>query len=392
MKTVVTAASLVLSLLATSALASPRPLSDGQLGRVVAGHTFEDDFTVVGEISDTLTENGNPADPLLQNSWGLAMGPGTFLWVANNGTGTSTLYNPSTFAKVPLNVTIPGPGGAQGTPTGTTFTDFTSNDFMINEPNGMGGTTPVHSLFLFDSEDGTITGWGLLGGGKPPPTTAVIAVDESASGAVFKGLTLQTAGVGGSLPELFAANFHAGQVEAFDGNFHFLGAFTDPSLPPGYAPFNVQALNGKIYVSFALQQPGAHDEVDGIGLGFVDVFDTQGAKIATLVQRGQLDAPWGMTIAPASFGKFAGALLVGNFGDGHIDAYDPNTGKFIGTLRTPDEKKLSIDGLWALRDGPDGTVVFSSGPNSEADGLVGVIRPNFAPASWAFQSHVVMGH
>ena len=391
MRTIATAASLALSLLATTALAAPRTLSDAQLDHVVAGATVEDDFTVVGEISDQFTENGNPADPLLVNAWGLAMGPGTFLWVADNGTGVSTLYNPSTFAKVPLNVTIPGPGGAQGTPTGTTFTDFT-NDFQVNEPDGMGGTTPVHALFLFDSEDGTISGWGLLSGGKPPPTTAVIAVDESASGAVFKGLTLQTAGVGGSFPELFAANFTGGQVEVFDSNFHFLGAFTDPALPSGYAPFNVQALNGKIYVAFAHIKPGTHDEMDGMGLGFVDVFDTQGDKLATLVQHGQLDAPWGMTIAPPSFGKFAGALLVGNFGNGQINAYDAKTGKFIGTLRTDNEKKLSIDGLWALRVGPDGTVVFSSGPDGENHGLVGVIRPDWAPASWAFQSHVVMGH
>ena len=283
---------------------------------------------------------------------------------------------------------------AQGSPTGTTFTNFT-NDFQVNEPNGMGGTTSVHSLFLFDSEDGIISGWGLLGGGKPPPTTAAIAVDESASGASFKGLTLQTAGVGGSFPELFAANFTGNKVEAFDENFHFLGAFTDPSLPAGYAPFNVQALNGKIFVAFAKNKPGTHDNLEGAGLGFVDVFDTQGTKLATLVEGGdesRLNAPWGMTIAPKSFGKFAGALLVGNFGDGTINAYDAKTGKFIGTLRLPNEKKISIDGLWALRDGPDGTVVFSSGPDGETHGLVGVIRPNFAPASWAFQSHVVMGH
>src|SRR5579862_449758 len=150
MKVVTQIASVVASLLATSALAAPRPLTDAQLSHVVAGEGFNK-FVVVGEISDQFTENGNPADPLLQNSWGLSMGPGTFLWVADNGTGVSTLYDPSTFAKVPLNVTIPGPGGAQGTPTGTTFTDF-GNDFQVMEPNGAGGMTSVHSLFLFDSD------------------------------------------------------------------------------------------------------------------------------------------------------------------------------------------------------------------------------------------------
>ncbi len=392
MKIAIKLVSVAASLLASTALAAPRPLSDAQLSHVVAGEGFNK-FVVVGEISDQFTESGNPADPLLVNSWGLSMGPGTFLWVADNGTGVSTLYDPSTFAKVPLNVTIPGPGGAVSAPTGTTFTDFT-NDFQVNEPSG-GGVQSVHSLFLFDSEDGIISGWGLLGGGKAPPTTAAVAVDQSGAGAVFKGLTLQDAGVGGAFPELFAADFSQNKVEVFDSSFTLLGSFTDPSLPPGYAPFNVQALNGKIYVTFALRQPGGHDEVDGKGLGFVDVFDTQGDKIATLVKGGadsKLDAPWGLTIAPASFGKFAGALLVGNFGDGQINAYDPNTGKFLGTLKSTGEKSLMIDGLWALRNGPDGSMVFSSGPDGEAHGLVGVVRPSWAAASWAYQSHVTMNH
>jgi uncharacterized protein (TIGR03118 family) len=408
MKTAAGVASVVLSLLATSALAAPRPLSDAQMSQIVAGEKFNlidvisdalenggPKFTVTGEISDTLTESGNPPDPLLQNSWGLSEAPaGGPLWVSDNGTGFATLYNFSNFSKIALNVMIPGAGGAQGSPTGTTFTDATS-DFQVNLLDPVTHTTvSTHSLFLFDSEDGIISGWGIPAPNHFP-TQASIAVDESATGASFKGLTLAFAGVGGTAPELFAADFTNNQVEVFDGSFTKIGSFTDPTLPPGYAPFNVQELNGKIYVAYALRQSVGHDEVDGRGLGFVDVFDLQGNKISTLVSNGrgsQLNAPWGLTIAPASFGKFAGALLVGNFGDGAIHAYDPNTGRFLGTLKASGEKSIIIDGLWALRDGPDGSVVFSSGPNSEANGLVGVIRPANAAASWAYQSHVVLGH
>jgi uncharacterized protein (TIGR03118 family) len=190
---------------------------------------------------------------------------------------------------------------------------------------------------------------------------------------------------------LFAADFTQDRVEVFNGQFHQIGSFTDHSLPPGYSPFNVQALNGKLYVAFALRGGGI-DEQHGPGLGFIDVFDMHGHKLSRLVSGGALNAPWGLTIAPASFGKFAGALLVGNFGDGKINAFNPQTGAFLGTLSSPGGAPLTIDGLWALRNGPDGTVVFSSGPDGETHGLVGVIQPNWAKASWAFQSHVVLGH
>ncbi len=376
MKTVVGIASIMLGLLATSALASPVPLSDTQLSGIVAG----EDFTIVNEVSDQAAVGAPTTDPLLVNAWGLSEAPaGGPLWVSNNGTGTSTLYNFTSFGKIPLNVTIPGGGGSDGAPTGTVFTSATGNSFRVSE-NGMTG----HSLFLFDGEDGSISGWSPT----VDLTHAIIAVDHSAQGDVFKGMTLTNLG---AAPELLAADFAHNQVEVFNNQFHQTGSFTDTSLPAGYAPFNVQTLNGKVYVAFALHGEGL-DEAHGAGLGFVDVFDTSGHKVQTLISGGALNAPWGLTIAPASFGKFAGALLVGNFGDGKVNAFDPTTGAFMGALSAPGGAPLTIDGLWALRNGPNGTVVFSSGPNDESHGLIGVIRPNWAAASWAYQSHVALGH
>jgi len=375
MKTAAVAISIIAGLLATSALAAPHPLSDLQLSQVVAG----DDFTIVNEISDQASVGAPTTDPLLVNSWGLSMGTGTFLWVANNGTGTTTLYDPTSFGKIPLNITVAGPGGAMSAPTGTVFTSLTGDSFPVSEAGKTG-----HSLFLFDGEDGTISGWSPT----VSLTNTIVTVDHSAQGDVFKGLTLLS---NGSAPFIYAADFAHNQVEVFNNQFHQVASFTDSSLPAGYAPFNVQALNGLVYVAFALHGEGL-DEQHGAGLGFVDVFSSGGHKIATLISNGALNAPWGLTIAPASFGQFAGDLLVGNFGDGKINAYNPTTGAFIGTLNSAAGAPLAIDGLWALRDGPDGTVVFSSGPNDENHGLVGVIRPNFAAASWAFRSHVQLAH
>jgi uncharacterized protein (TIGR03118 family) len=376
MKAATRAAFLVLSLYATTALARPVALSDNQLNQIVAG----EDFTIVKEVSDL---GGTPTtDPRLVNPWGLsqasAAGP---LWVANNGTGTSTLYNFSTFAKIPLNVTIPGAGGAQGTPTGTTFTNFDKNTFRITSPAGVTG----HSLFLFDGQDGTISGWSP----SVNRTHAIIAIDQSDSGASFFGLTLQNLG---SASQIYAADFGNKRVDVFNNQFQMVGSFTDPSVPNGYAPWNVQTLGDKIYVAFALrgEEP---EEIHGAGLGIIDVFDTSGHKIKTLVPAGgALNSPWGMTIAPASFGQFAGKLLVGNFGDGKIHVYDPDTGALLGTL-SDHNVPLFIDGLWSLRPGPDGSVVFSAGIDDETHGLVGVIRPTWAQASWAYQSHVSLpGH
>ena len=355
-------------LFASSALASPVKLTDAQLNAVVAGT----DFQVVDLIADR-PGIAPTTDPQLVNPWGLSAAPGGPLWVANNGSWSSTVYDPTTFAKKSLSVFIPGPGGSDGAPTGTVFTSLTATNFQVTQ-NGKSG----HSFFLFDTEDGVIDGWAP----SVNTTQAIVAVDDSASGAVFKGLTI--------VPDqhsqnLFAADFVNGRVDEFNGNFQQIGTFTDHSLPDGYSPFNVQTLNGMVYVTFAKRGDG-HDELHGHGLGYIDIYTTHGQFMRRLVAGGPLNAPWGMTIAPANFGQFAGALLVGNFGSGIIDAFNPTTGAYLGQLRN-NGKPIVIDGLWALQSWSDGEVIFSSGPNGEANGLVGAIRPVAAAASWAFRSH-----
>lgn len=334
--------------LAAPALAAPIPLNDAQLASLSAGAHF----MIIRQVSDQAGV-APITDSNLVNAWGLSQAPGGPLWVANNGTDTSTLYNATSFAKIPLTVSVPGG------PTGTTFVGI-NNAFNVTS-----GAKTGRSVFAFATEGGQISGW------NPAVnlTNAVVAVDESGSGAVFKGLTLSNSGTSS---RLFAADFAHGVVSIYDTSFNKVGTFTDPSLPSNYSPFNVQNLNGEIYVTFAKREPGSRDETAGMGLGFVDVFDTSGHLLRKLVQHGQLNAPWGLAIAPASFGKFAGALLVGNFGDGHVNAYDPNTGEFRGALRD-DEHRVMIDGLWALHTGPNGTITFSAGPAGESHGLVGSI-------------------
>ena len=343
-------------MLASPALSAPIPLTDAQLDAVAAGLRF----TVTNQVAD-LSGVAPVTDPLLVNPWGLSQAPGSPLWVANNGTDTSTLYDKDTFAKVALTVSVPG------APTGTTFVGITGA-FNITS-----GANTGRTLFAFATEGGQIEGWNPA----VDATHAVVAVDESASGAVFKGLTL---GMSGTSPRLYATDFAHGVVSIYDAGFNKVGSFTDPNLPPNYAPFNVQNLNGQLYVTFAKREPGATDETAGQGLGFVDVFNTDGHLVRRLAQHGQLNAPWGLAIAPATFGKFAGALLVGNFGDGRINAYDPTTGNYIGVLRD-DQNRVEIDGLWALRTGPNGTITFSAGPADESHGLLGSIGA--APTTWA---------
>jgi uncharacterized protein (TIGR03118 family) len=359
-----TALAAVAGLLATSAAASPFPLTDSQLHAVAAGIRFD----VTPKVSD-LPGVAPLTDPLLVNPWGLsALSPAQPLWVANNGSDTSTLYNQTTFAKVPLNVSVPGQ------PTGTTAVNQGAGNFLV--PN-----TTQPSLFAFANQTGQILTWALAAN----PTTAFVTVDNSARGDSYTGLTL--AGSGASA-KLYAADFAHGLVRVYSNTYTELPSFTDPGLPRDYGPFNVQVLNGLIYVTFAKIGPGG-DEVHQQGAGFVSVFDTSGNLIRRLVQHGQLNAPWGLTIAPENFGKFAGALLVGNFGNGKINAYDPQTGQFIGAIRD-DPKKIVIDGLWALRNGPDGTVIFSAGIDDETHGLVGTITPSSAAAHWGAQEHATM--
>jgi uncharacterized protein (TIGR03118 family) len=267
----------------------------------------------------------------------------------------STLYDPNSGAKIGLTVNIP-----LGAPTGTVAVP-PGNGFVVSE-----GANSGESLFLFDTESGAIEGWN----SSVDLNNAIVAYDGSGAGSVYKGLAYDPAS-----NHIFAADFTNNKVEIRDNTFALVKAFTDKNLPKHYAPFDVAVLNGNLYVAFAKRKKGGIDNVDGKGLGYIDVFTTKGKFMKTLVANGPLNAPWGMVIAPSSFGSLAGALLVGNFGDGHINAFDASTGALIETLHSSKHKEISLDGLWALDDTGNGSITFSSGPGGEAHGLVGLITP-----------------
>lgn len=305
-------------------------------------------------------------DPNLVNSWGIAFGPATPIWIADNGTGLSTLYT-GTGSIVPLVVTIPTPKGVAGTsaPTGVVFNG--GGNFTVMD-DGKAGS----SLFIFDTEDGTISGW------SPAVNLhrAKRVVDNSEMGAVYKGLAIGTTEQG---TFIYATNFNSGWVEIYDSNFKWVKNFTDMEVPMGYAPFGIQNINGMLYVTFALQDEAKHDDVAGPGHGFVDIFDLNGNKVKRLISRGDLNSPWGLALAPSNFGKFSGALLVGNFGNGHINAYNATTGVEVGHLLWPTDNTLVIQGLWGLEfgnggpSGPSNTLLFTSGPDHESHGIFGTI-------------------
>jgi uncharacterized protein (TIGR03118 family) len=308
-------------------------------------------------------------DPNLVNAWGMAQGPSSPVWVAANGTNVATLYTgdgitgPPT--ALPLVVSVPGDGV-----TGQVFNP--TQGFVVDDGAGHSGA----ALFLFDSESGDLTGWSPA---VPPPAPSTQAQPAAhVDGAVFKGLAMATTASGKT--RLYAADFHHGKIQVFDDTFKHLDVdgFVDPQLPAGYAPFNVTAIGGKLYVSYAKQDSAKVDEVAGAGKGFVDVYNASGDLLRRLISRGALNAPWGMTIAPDGFGGLGGALLVGNFGDGRINAYDPATGAWMGTLRKRNGHALQIDGLWALMFGngttaKTSTLLFSAGPDQESHGLFGAI-------------------
>jgi uncharacterized protein (TIGR03118 family) len=320
-------------------------------------------------------------DPDLVNAWGLAASPGTDaapgspLWVSDNGSDKSTLYSAGTTSPVTksglvVNVT-------SGAPTGQVF-NTDSAGFLLHDASGKSAA----ASFIFDSENGTIDAWNGGVGATAPGTTSTVTevpVDNGAN-AVYKGLAIAQASDGHTY--LYAANFRSGRVEVYDSNFKPVqlpgGLFVDPRIPAGYAPFNVQELAGKLYVTYAKQDAALHDDVAGRGNGFVDVFTNDGAFVKRLVTRGQLNSPWGLALAPAGFGKFGGDLLVGNFGDGHINVYNPDTGAHLGELRQANGHPIVIDGLWALSFGNGNAaktneLLFSAGPDGESHGLLGKI-------------------
>src|SRR5947209_8588589 len=297
-------------------------------------------------------------DPNLVNPWGMSVSPSGTIWVSDNGTGVSTLYHQDGTA-VSLVVTIPTSARNRGTgnPTGQVH-----NDTQFFQVSKNGNSAPAR--FIFVSEDGSISGWNPT----LDQTHAIIAVDNGGNlgtnHAIYKSATL---GVANGHNFLYASNFHTGQVETYDENFHQVtpNGFVDPNLPAGYAPFGIRNFNGEIFVTYAKQDHAKHDDVPGPGFGFVNVFDTSGNFLRRLISNGNLNAPWGLALVN-------GELWVGNFGDGLINNYDPVTGTFIETLMRADGTPLQFDGLWDLLPLGNG-VFFTAGIADEEHGLFGII-------------------
>jgi uncharacterized protein (TIGR03118 family) len=320
-------------------------------------------------------------DTHLVNPWGITPSPTGQLWVAANGAGVASLYDRGGVAQpspeLPPVITIPAPPGKAGPagPTGVVFNENANEFSVVNLPPGPPGTgarVPTAAFLLFATEDGTISGWN-------HGPSAVLKVDNSAR-AVYKGLALAGNGI---TDFLFATNFRGGTVDQFDDNFQFVRSFTDPRLVRRhFAPFGIADINGLLYVTFARQQKGKRDDLAGPGNGFVDIFDGSGDLVKRLVSRGKLDSPWGLALAPSGFGRFGGDLLVGNFGDGRIHAYDPVTGQYRGELVRRPGHPLVIDGLWGLQfgnnaplSGPSDTLFFTAGVGDEKHGLFGSLTP-----------------
>jgi uncharacterized protein (TIGR03118 family) len=308
-------------------------------------------------------------DTNLQNAWGLASSANSPFWVGDNGTGLATVYSGTGAPVSTIAVQIPGDGSV----TGVTFTANGSTDFS--------GDT-----FLFANEDGTVSGWrSALGGTGMAETLQTAAGANEYKGIAFSNVVTSS----GTFGYAYLANFGTGAVDVLKGNAaapDLTGRFLDPNVPAGYVPFDVQVLDGSVYVAYAVKN--GRDELDGPGLGIVSRFDLNGNLLGRVAAGGDLNAPWGMVIAPASFPLFGGDLLVGNFGDGKIHAYDPITGTPFGALHDQSGADLSIDGLWGLRFGNGasggtlGALYFTAGPDSESNGLFGRIDPTPEPATW----------
>jgi len=362
--------------------------------------TFAQHYTETILVSNIPVTGQTPVrDSNLQNPWGLVSSPTSPWWVSNNAGGTATLYDasgltkspPAPIAIVPINgtgiVTIPSAPSQNGSPGSPTAVMFNGNTAAFYLPT----TGNPAARFIFVTEDGTVQGWA--GGAK-----ATIVVDNSvkpsaAKGAVYKGATI--AEIDGK-EYILAANFRSGRVDVFDSNFNPVKlsdeAFgnrhkgdeddeDDEDGLRGFAPFNIQGIGPNIYVTYAKQDTAKHDPVGGTGLGFVDVFSSEGRLLQRLQHGPWLNAPWGIVLTPAEFGEFSHTLLVGNFRGGTIAAFNPLTGRFMGNVLNPDGSVVNIDGLWALEfgngtgSGPAHTLFFTAGPDLEMDGLLGTLTP-----------------
>jgi uncharacterized protein (TIGR03118 family) len=316
-------------------------------------------------------------DPNLVNPWGISRNSTTSpWWVSDNGTGLATLYN-GAGTPAALVVTIPTgdpKASPTGTPTGQVFNG--TSDFVL--PSSTPNTPGKPAAFIFVTEDGTVSGWN---GG---PSAVIMVNNKSAS--VFKGVALATINdpvTGKGTNFLYVADFRKGRVNVYDTNFNPVSmgklAFRDDHVRPGFAPFGIQNIGGNIYVAYAKQDDQKHDEVDGAGLGYVDVFSPWGHLINRLEHGSWLNAPWGMTQAPSDFGAYSHDILVGQFGSGNIDVFDPVTGEFKGFLKDANNNPIAIDGLWGINfgsggnSGPATTLFFAAGSDGEQHGLFGTI-------------------
>lgn len=322
-------------------------------------------YQQVNLVADITGYDAAMIDKNLKNPWGIAIAPSGPIWISDNYTGLTTVYDATGKTLIPA-ITIPSadPSGT-GTPTGQVFNN--TSDFII--PSNM-----EKSRFIFDSEDGTISAWS-------SGNTAIIVVDRSGQGAVYKGLALAQAGTANYL---YAADFKGGKIDVFDKDFKYVSgmSFNDPDIPSGFAPFNIQNIGGMLYVAYAKQKgPDNEEDQPGVGNGYVDIFKPDGSLVKRFASRGKLNSPWGIAMAPSEFGLGENAVLIGNFGDGKINVYN-SQGKFKGQLKNLKGQVIAIDGLWALTFPGDNVtsinsnwLFFTAGPEDEEHGLFGYLTP-----------------
>jgi uncharacterized protein (TIGR03118 family) len=311
----------------------------------------------VNLVADTAGQGATAVDPNLLNPWGIAINPGNGkVWIADNHSGISTVYDASgattsTLVRIPTRDSAFG-----GSPTGIVFNS--TSDFIVP-----GSTAAV---FIFATEDGTISAWNTSMG-----DAAKLVAIKPDTNTVYLGL----AEIGSSL---FAANFKGKEVDMYDRSFALVKSFTDPGIPSDYGPFNVQNIAGSLYVAYAKHDPATGEELKGAGNGFISVFDAAGTFVKRFASNGKLNAPWGMAIAPSNFGSYSGDLLVGNFGDGLIHVFDPSTGSYLGELLAPGDPNppIQIEGLWGLAVGPSNTLYFAAGIDDVNHGLFGTLAPH----------------
>lgn len=355
------------ALLLTGALASCGGAGMQTPAPTATGSGFKQ-TNLVADVAGTAAQT----DPGLLNPWGVAFEPGQPFFIADNGRGSAKVFDPSGAAALPLAFAIPIPSGSTppSRPTGVVFNPI-AEDFLVRG-------TPAQ--FLFTTEDGTISTWASINGNDP--AFALLARDDSPSGAVYKGLSIVT-------PQccreyLALAEFHAGFVATYDVNFNLLattGSFKDQDLPAGFAPFNIQQIGTQVFVTYAMQDASGLNPVIAPGNGIVNIFDQEGNFIRRFASNGPLNAPWGIAQATTGFGSFSNDILIGNFGDGTINAFDPATGQFLGAIKDSGGTVITNPGLWALVFRGDGvgaanTLYFTAGASGENHGLFATISPN----------------